>query len=198
MELTDPRLFHFAPDTAHLHLGGSDVVKMFDKYRHRLVFMDYKDARWTTPKADVILPNGVVHKKDSHSAKFFDSIYDLGDGEIDFSGLPPHPETDRLQRVELRGPGPHPQRSARQLGALRRVCWSTGSNRSTRSLPGGAVYNKCKVGKFFVQNFGCRATQADGAALESQLCRRGHGAGRRTDRSGPGNPEYLYGHRRGR
>ena len=84
MELTDPRLFHFAPDTAHLHLGGSDVVKMFDKYRHRIVFMDYKDARWTTPKADVTLPNGVVHKKDSHSAKFFDSIYDLGDGEIDF------------------------------------------------------------------------------------------------------------------
>ena len=29
------------------------------------------------------------------------------------------------------------------------------------------------VGKFFVQNFGCRATQADGAALESMLAARG-------------------------
>jgi threonylcarbamoyladenosine tRNA methylthiotransferase MtaB len=29
------------------------------------------------------------------------------------------------------------------------------------------------VGKFFVQNFGCRATQADGAALESSLVERG-------------------------
>ena len=84
MELTDPRLFNFAPDTAHLHLGGSDVVKMFAQYRKRLVFMDYKDARWTKPAADVVLPNGVVHKKDSPSARFFDSIYDLGDADIDF------------------------------------------------------------------------------------------------------------------
>jgi len=30
-----------------------------------------------------------------------------------------------------------------------------------------------RVGKYFVQNFGCRATQADGAALESQLAAKG-------------------------
>jgi len=83
MELTDPKLFHFAPDLAHLYLGGSDPVKMLDRYRSRLSFMDYKDARWTTPKADLTLPNGTVHKKDSSSAKFFESIYDLGDGDID-------------------------------------------------------------------------------------------------------------------
>jgi threonylcarbamoyladenosine tRNA methylthiotransferase MtaB len=29
------------------------------------------------------------------------------------------------------------------------------------------------VGRYFVQNFGCRATQADGAALESQLAAKG-------------------------
>jgi inosose dehydratase len=84
MQLTDPKLFNFAPDTAHLYLGGSDVVKMFEKYKHRLVFMDYKDARWTTPTADLVLPNGSVEKKDSPMAKFFESIYDLGDGNIDF------------------------------------------------------------------------------------------------------------------
>ena len=84
MAMTDPKLFNFAPDTAHLHLGGSDVVGMFEKYKDRLVFMDYKDARWTTPKADLTLPNGKIHKKESSDAKFFESIYDLGDGEIDF------------------------------------------------------------------------------------------------------------------
>jgi inosose dehydratase len=86
MQLTDPKVFNFAPDTAHLYLGGCDVVKTYDKYKDRLVFMDYKDARWTTPKADVVLPNGKVEKKDSSGAKFFDSIYDLGDGNIDFPG----------------------------------------------------------------------------------------------------------------
>jgi inosose dehydratase len=84
MELTDPKLFNFAPDTAHLYLGGCDVVKVLNKYRQRLVFLDYKDARWTTPTADVVLPNGTVEKKDSAMAKFFESIYDLGDGNIDF------------------------------------------------------------------------------------------------------------------
>src|SRR4051812_15115955 len=87
MELTNPKLFHFSPDTAHLYLGGSDPVKMFEKYKNRIMFMDYKDARWTTPKADVVLPNGKVHKQDSPSAKFFESIYDLGDGDIDFPAL---------------------------------------------------------------------------------------------------------------
>ncbi len=84
MELTDPKLFNFSPDTAHLLLGGSNPVEMFQRYKNRLMFMDYKDARWTTPTADVVLDNGTVHKKDSKSAKFFSSIYDLGDGEIDF------------------------------------------------------------------------------------------------------------------
>jgi inosose dehydratase len=84
MKLTDPKLFNFAPDTAHLHLGGSDVVKMFQKYKSRLVFMDYKDARWTTPTHDVVLPNGQRLARDSSEAKFFESIYDLGDGDINF------------------------------------------------------------------------------------------------------------------
>src|SRR5579871_1849160 len=34
-------------------------------------------------------------------------------------------------------------------------------------------YNQKRLGKFFVQNFGCRATQADGAALESLLAAKG-------------------------
>lgn len=85
MELTDPKLFNFSPDTAHLHLGGSNVPEMYQKYKDRLIFMDYKDAKWTTPAADVVLPNGKTHAKTSKSARFFESIYDFGDGEIDFS-----------------------------------------------------------------------------------------------------------------
>lgn len=84
MELTDLKLFHFSPDTAHLHLGGSNVVEMFQRYKQRIMFMDYKDAKWTTPAQDVKLDNGKLHPKDSKAARFFSSIYDLGDGEIDF------------------------------------------------------------------------------------------------------------------
>ncbi len=84
MAQTDPKLFHFAPDTAHLHLAGSNVVEKLGKYRNRLMFMDYKDAKWTTPAADVKLDNGRVLPRNSREAKFFSSIYDFGDGEIDF------------------------------------------------------------------------------------------------------------------
>lgn len=84
MAMTDPKLFWFSPDTAHLHLGGSNVPEMYQKYKDRLMSMDYKDAKWTTPTQDWVSGNGKVYPKDSSSAKFFNSIYDLGDGEIDF------------------------------------------------------------------------------------------------------------------
>ena len=87
MAMTDPKLFHFSPDTAHLHLGGSNVVQIYQRYKDRLMFMDYKDAKWTTPTEDVHLDNGTVLPKNSKSARFFSSIYDLGDGEIDFPAL---------------------------------------------------------------------------------------------------------------
>jgi inosose dehydratase len=79
-----PNLLYFAPDTAHLHLAGVDVVKTLEKYKRRIIFADYKDAKWTTPAADVVLDNGKALPGDSGEAKFLSSIYDLGDGEIDF------------------------------------------------------------------------------------------------------------------
>ncbi len=94
----DPKLVFFAPDTAHLHLAGANVPTMFEKFKRRIIFADYKDAKWTTPDADFIEDNGKVHPKDSSDAKFFDSIYDLGDGEIDF------PACHRvLKSVEYKG-----------------------------------------------------------------------------------------------
>jgi sugar phosphate isomerase/epimerase len=86
MAATDPKLFGFSPDTAHLNLAGCDVVATLDRYKDRVRFMDYKDSKWTTPAADWVQPNGKVLAKDSQEAKFFSSIYDLGDGQVDFPG----------------------------------------------------------------------------------------------------------------
>jgi sugar phosphate isomerase/epimerase len=67
MALTDPKLFWFSPDTAHLHLAGIESAKALEKYKSRLMMMDYKDAK----RSD----SSVFRRED---------IYDLGDGEIDF------------------------------------------------------------------------------------------------------------------
>jgi sugar phosphate isomerase/epimerase len=70
MALTNPKLFHFSPDTAHVHLAGGDMVSVLDKFRDRVMLMDYKDARREGLDKQAFLPN----------------IFDLGDGEIDFPG----------------------------------------------------------------------------------------------------------------
>ena len=69
MELTDPKLFWFSPDTAHVHLGGGDVPKIMEKYKHRIMLADYKDAK----------RSALVEGK-----SFLPAIFDLGDGEVDF------------------------------------------------------------------------------------------------------------------
>lgn len=84
MANTDPKLFHFSPDTAHVHLAGGNVPEVMRKHKSRLMFADYKDAKWTTPTEDFRYATGRVLPKDSKSAKFLSSIYDFGDGEIDF------------------------------------------------------------------------------------------------------------------
>jgi sugar phosphate isomerase/epimerase len=69
MVLTDPKLFWFSPDLAHLYLAKSDPAATLEKYKSRLAMMDYKDAKRSGP----------------FSSKFSrEDIYDLGDGEIDF------------------------------------------------------------------------------------------------------------------
>jgi sugar phosphate isomerase/epimerase len=71
MRMTDPKLFHFSPDTAHLHLAGCDVVKTLERYKDRLMLADYKDARKPANQGDAFDRN---------------TIFDLGDGDIDFAG----------------------------------------------------------------------------------------------------------------
>jgi inosose dehydratase len=86
MSMTDPKLFGLSPDTAHLNLAGCNVVETLRRYKERIRFLDYKDSKWTTPTSDWVQPNGKVLPKDSTDARFFSSIYDLGDGEVDFPG----------------------------------------------------------------------------------------------------------------
>lgn len=70
MAMTDPKLFSFSPDTAHLHLAGCDVPKTLEKHKSRLMLADYKDAKRVANA-----------KPDSFDRN---TIFDLGDGEIDF------------------------------------------------------------------------------------------------------------------
>jgi inosose dehydratase len=67
MQLTDPKLFYFSPDMAHVYLGGGDPAAILEKYKDRLMMADYKDA-----------------KRAGLTAKYITNTYDLGDGEIDF------------------------------------------------------------------------------------------------------------------
>jgi sugar phosphate isomerase/epimerase len=84
MAMTDPRLFGLSPDTCHLNLAGCDVVGTLKRHKHRIRFLDYKDSKWTIPAKDWVQPNGKVLPKDSEEARFFNSSYDLGDGQVDF------------------------------------------------------------------------------------------------------------------
>jgi sugar phosphate isomerase/epimerase len=67
MAMTDPKLFYFAPDTAHVYLAGGDPAALMEKHAHRLMMADYKDA-----------------KRAGLTAKYVGNTFDLGDGEIDF------------------------------------------------------------------------------------------------------------------
>jgi len=58
-------------------------------------------------------------------------------------------------------------------------------------IPG--IYNESSLGKFFIQNFGCRATQADGAALKSLLAAKGlDPAGRLSGASTAKTPRPVF------
>jgi len=67
MAMTDPKLFHFSPDTAHLYLADCDTVKTLEKHKSRLMLLDYKDAKKV-------------------GTKITENVFDFGDGVIDFPG----------------------------------------------------------------------------------------------------------------
>ena len=87
LRLTDPKKFGWSPDTVHLYLGGCDIAGLFERHGHRLVSMDYVDAKYVYAAQDLKLANGNVEKAGTHNATFMLCNQDLGDGEIDFRPL---------------------------------------------------------------------------------------------------------------
>jgi inosose dehydratase len=87
LEGTDPRYVFCAWDSAHLLLGGCDVVATYRKSADRIVYTDFKDATLTPVTDDYLSPNGERFAGDSHQGRFFNSMLELGRGEIDFVEL---------------------------------------------------------------------------------------------------------------
>ncbi len=84
---TDPRHVFCAWDTAHLLLGGCDVQATFKKSIDRIVYTDFKDATLMPTSEDYVAPNGERFAGDSHQGRFFNSMLELGRGQIDFVAL---------------------------------------------------------------------------------------------------------------
>lgn len=87
LEGTDPRYVFCAWDSAHLYLGGCDVQATYKKSIDRLVYTDFKDATRHPVSDDYVAPNGQRFAGTSHEGKFFNSIFELGRGEIDFAAI---------------------------------------------------------------------------------------------------------------
>ena len=84
---TDPRRFHWCPDTVHLYMAGCDILGLFRKHAHRLTFFDLVDARYEYAREDLRLPNGKIEKAGTHNATFMLGNRDYGDGEVDLVGI---------------------------------------------------------------------------------------------------------------
>jgi inosose dehydratase len=87
LKLTDPKRFGWAPDTIHLHLAGANVVELFQRHGHRLMFMDYVDAKYKFADENLKLANGHVEKAGTSEATFMLCNRDLGDGDLDFTAM---------------------------------------------------------------------------------------------------------------
>ena len=86
LEGTDPRYVFCAWDSAHLHLGGCDVVATYKKSIDRLVYTDFKDATRMPVADDYLSPNGERFAGDSHSGKVLQLDVRAGPRADRFSG----------------------------------------------------------------------------------------------------------------
>ena len=87
LKLTDPKKFHWCPDTVHLYMANCDIIGLFKKYAHRLIFFDLVDAKYEFQKDEMRLPNGKVEKPRSQNGTFMLGNRDYGDGEVDLQGI---------------------------------------------------------------------------------------------------------------
>jgi sugar phosphate isomerase/epimerase len=79
---TDPKKFHWCPDTVHLYMANCDILALFRKHAHRLIFFDLVDAKYEYQKEEMRLPNGKVEKAGSQNGTFMLGNRDYGDGEV--------------------------------------------------------------------------------------------------------------------
>jgi inosose dehydratase len=87
MELTDPDLVKFCPDTAQLAMGDFDVYETLERYKHRIGFVHFKDLDVNRNFERTAQHGGPSQPSDS-GAYGIDSKWrfvELGRGIIDFS-----------------------------------------------------------------------------------------------------------------
>lgn len=76
MENTDPKLIHFAPDTAHIAAGEADPVKVVRKYADRVNFTHLKDYK----TGDFVSYGEMVEA----GVPVMECFHELGKGTINF------------------------------------------------------------------------------------------------------------------
>lgn len=89
MELTDPQLVHFCPDTAQLMMGDFDVVETFDRYVSRIKYVHFKDIDLNRDWEMTARHGGPKGPSDSGGYKIDSKwrMVELGRGRIDFPRL---------------------------------------------------------------------------------------------------------------
>lgn len=87
MMLTDPKKFHWCPDTVHLYMANCDIIGLFQKYAPRLIFFDLVDAKYEYQNLEMRLPNGKIEPAGSQNGTFMLGNRDYGDGEVDLQGI---------------------------------------------------------------------------------------------------------------
>jgi inosose dehydratase len=89
MDLTDPDLVRFCPDTAQLTMGDFDVLATFRKYARRIGFVHFKDLDVNHPW-DMTAEHGGPSTWSDSGAYHVDSKWrfvEMGRGRIDFPSL---------------------------------------------------------------------------------------------------------------
>jgi len=87
LKLTDPKKFHWCPDTVHLYMANCDIIGLFQKHAGRLIFFDLVDAKYEYQTREMRMPNGKVEPPGSQNGTFMLGNRDFGDGEVDLQGI---------------------------------------------------------------------------------------------------------------
>jgi sugar phosphate isomerase/epimerase len=68
-------------------MANCDILGLFQKYAHRLIFFDLVDAKYEYASQDLKLASGKIEKAGTHNATFMLGNRDYGDGEVDLQGI---------------------------------------------------------------------------------------------------------------